>query len=164
MLVRKNYRGCSRLYWELEDFDAEAPLATFRFGGRWHHLEFDGCVDDLIWQNLHTTRSKAVDIAELYEAVPVIEESAGRLARGEKVRIDLSSGQRWFATQACSCVVLRSGIDQTATLTRDANNDIKRLVLRTEARGIIHEVKARPGFHGGLEAVAEAVTIFPSKS
>ena len=164
MLVRNDYRGCHRLYWELEDFEKEAPLATFRFAGRWHHLEFDGCVDDLIWDNLCSRTSKAVDIAELYEAVPLLEASSGLLAQGKKVRLDLSSGQRWYATQAADghqrCVVLRSGLNQSATLTRDRNNTLKRLVLRTKADGILHEIKACPAVHGGLEAIAEAVTIY----
>lgn len=164
MLIRNDYKTCHRLYWELEDFEKEAPLATFSFAGRTHFLEFDGCVDDLIWNALQDTRRKAVDVSELYEAVPVVEEADTLLRAGGKVKIQISGSRHWWATQHSGpqgeCVVLRSELGpQTATITRDWSGGLKRLVLRTEAPGIIHEIKAQPGIHGQLEAVAEAVTV-----
>jgi hypothetical protein len=166
MLIRKTYKGCSRLYWELEDFDQEAPDATFQFQGKTHFLEFDGCVDDLIWNNLRSTRCAAIDIAELYEAVPLVDEASALLGSGQKLTLRLSTGQDWVAAQQTfrygTSVVLRSSLGQSATIRKDENNRIKRLILRTEGKGISHEIKAELGIHGQLEPIAEAVTIFHS--
>ena len=164
MVIKNSYTGCTRLYWELEDFDREAPEATFRFHGQIYQLEFDGCVDDLIWNNLKNQSQAAVDIAELYEAVPMIEAASPLLGSGEKLTLDLQSGHRWVATQRTNCsgstTLLRSNWGQCATITRDSDNQFRRLVLRTEGRGISHEIKAVTGVHGHLEPIAEAVTIF----
>jgi hypothetical protein len=168
MLVRKEYRGCSRLCWELEDFEAEAPEATFEFRGRTYFLEFDGCVDDLIWSNLRNADCTTVDIAELYEAIPLIERHASQLSRGEKVTISLSSGAKWDLSQRTSTrgvsVVLRAHPGQTATLFKDGENKICSLVLRTEAQGITHEITSRPDQQGRLVARAEAVTVYHQAS
>lgn len=164
MIIRNEYRGCSRLLWELEDFDTEAPEATFQYRGQTHFLEFDGCVDDLIWSNLRNSNCSAVDICELYEAVPLLEERAPELSRGSKVTIKLSSGCEWVATQRSSfrgvSFVLRAQPGQTATLFKNSDNSIRSLVLRTEGRGITHEITARPDRNGSLTATAEAVTVY----
>ena len=165
MLIRNSYQGCSRLYWELEDIEQEAPQATFMFRGELHHLEFDGRVDDLIQCNLKDyVNPNTIDISELYEAVPLLETSAKDLAAGKKVKFRLSTGQVWEAVERESrrgkSVVMRSGLGQSATLTRDEDNFVKRLILRTEGNGITHEIKAEPGYWGRLRAIAESVTVF----
>lgn len=164
MVIKNSYKGCTRLYWELEDFDREAPDATFQFRGQLYHLEFDGCVDDLIWNNLKNRGQSAVDIAELYEAVPMVEAVSPLLSHGRKHTLHLESGQHWTASQrrtaGGTATILRSDWGQCATITRDRDNQLKRLILRTEGTGICHEIKAVPGTHGSLEPVAEAVTIF----
>ena len=168
MLVRKEYRGCSRLCWELEDFETEAPEATFKFRGRTYFLEFDGCVDDLIWSNLRNADCTTVDIAELYEAIPLIERISRRLASGEKVTISLSSGAKWDVSQRTSTkgvsVVMRAHPGQTATLFKDNDNRICSLVLRTEGHGITHEITSRPDEQGRLVAMTEAVTVYHQAS
>lgn len=164
MLIRNSYKGCERLYWELEDFDQEAPAATFCYQGQTYHLEFDGCVDDLIWNNLKNPRCSAVDIAELYEAVPLVETAGAMLQEGFKVDLRLSSGQKWVAKQRTSggrvSIVLRSAFGQSATLTTDEDNRVNRMTLRTDGRGITHEIQARVGSLGYLEPVSEAVTVY----
>lgn len=164
MLIRKEYRGCSRLCWELEDFETEAPEATFTFRGRTHFLEFDGCVDDLIWTNLRNAACTTVDISELYEAVPLIERQAPQLSQGRKVTLNLSSGSKWDVTQRTSergvSVVMRAHPGQTATLFKDEQNTVVRLVLRTEGHGITHEIISRPDERGSLVATSEAVTVY----
>lgn len=165
MLIRNSYQGCSRLYWELEDLEREAPEATFVFKGKLHHLEFDGCVDQLIQDNLKDiVTPSAIDIAELYEVVPMLDAASDKLAAGRKVKLKLSTGQVWEAVERTSrlgkSIVMRSGFGQTATLSRDEDNCVNRLILRTEGCGITHEIKAEPGFWGRLEAIAEAVTVF----
>ena len=164
MLVRKEYRGCSRLYWEPEDFEREAPQATYEFRGQTYQLEFDGRVDDLICKNLRNSVCGAIDISELYEAVPLVEQASEKLAKGLKVKFSLSSGVSWEAVQRTaatgSSVILRSVVGQAATLLRCADNKVRSLVLRTEGQGITHEIKAEPRSDGSLQAVAEAVTIY----
>jgi hypothetical protein len=164
MLIRKEYRGCSRLCWEPEDFAAEAPEASFEFRGRTHLLEFDGCVDELIWRNLRNADCTTFDIAELYEAVPLVELYAPQLSGGGKVNITLTSGSKWEVTQRASergiRVVLRAHPGQTATLFKDGDGVIRSLVLRTEGQGITHEITARPDHEGDLEAISEAVTVY----
>lgn len=152
------------MLWELEDFDTEAPLATFEFQGNIHFLEFDGCVDDLIWSNLKNKSCSAVDISELYEAVPMLEDRTRDLSAGRPVTITLSSGCEWEARQRTSShgvsVMLRAQAGQTATLFKNNDNSIRSLVLRTEARGITHEITARPDGDGSLAASSEAVTVY----
>lgn len=165
MLIRNNYKGCSRLLWEVENFDQEAPEATFYFQGELYLLEFDGCVDELIQENLKDLFTpNATDIAELYEAIPFICDSSDRLSAGEKLHFRLSTGQPWEAVEHNSTrgkrVVMRSGFGQTATLLKNENNRVSRIILRTEGRGIAHEIKAETTSSGRFRATAEAVTVF----
>ncbi len=165
MLIRKQYRGCSRLYWEPENDDTEAAQATYEFRGQTYNLEFDGRVDDLIRERLRDARCAAVDISDLFEVVPLVEGAKSQLASGEKVRFSLSTGEDWEAVQRSSSkgnsVILRTSyLGQTATLCRGEDNAVRSLTLRTEGRGITHEIRAEPGNDGRLRAIAEAVTVY----
>lgn len=130
-----------------------------------YKLEFDGRVDDLIRGHLRNTQCAAEDIAELYEVVPLVEQADEKLSSGQKVSFSLSSGAKWEAVQRSSnnrqCIILRtSHLGQTATLTRSEDRSVRSLTLRTEARGITHEIMAEPGTDGRLRATAEAVTVY----
>ncbi|MCA9775857.1 MAG: hypothetical protein KC800_04040 [Candidatus Eremiobacteraeota bacterium] len=165
MLIRKEYRGCSRLYWEPEDPETEAPQATYEFRGQTYKLEFDGRVDDLIRERLRDANCAAVDIAELFEVVPMVESARSQLASGRKVSFRLSTGANWEAVQRTSgkgdSIILRTSyLGQTATLSRGSDEAVRSLTLRTEGRGITHEIKAEPGRDGRLRAIAEAVTVY----
>lgn len=164
MLIRNSYKGCDRLYWEPEDFEQEAPLATFEYQGAIYNLEFDGRVDDLIWNHLRNKNCSTLDIAELYETVPHIERLSANLKAGEKISISLGSGKKWVASRNSSIhgvsIVLRSGIGQTATLATDPDDRIQRLTLRTDGQGITHEIRAKLRSPGQIEPVAEAVTVY----
>ena len=169
MLIRKQYRGCSRLYWEPENLDTEASQATYEFRGRTYNLEFDGRVDDLIRERLRDTRCAAVDISELFEVVPLVDNAKSQLASGQKVQLSLSTGANWEAVQRSSSkghsIILRTSyLGQTATLCRGEDNAVRSLTLRTEGRGITHEIKAEPGEDGRLRAIAEAVTVYHQHS
>lgn len=164
MIVKTNYSRCRRLYWEPEDLEKEAPEATFSYRGGLHHLEFDGLVDDLVRDNLRSKSPLAVNIADLFQAIPVLEESVSALENGERIEIFLPLGRPWKAIQRLTphgiCYILRSAFGQSATFTKSAQGVFKRLILRTEAKGMTHEVKAEPGGKSGWKPTAEAVTVY----
>ena len=106
-----------------------------------------------------------MDISELFEVVPLVENATSQLASGQKVQLSLSTGAHWEAVQRTSgkgnSIILRTSyLGQTATLCRCEDNSVRCLTLRTEGRGITHEIKAEPGEDGRLRAIAEAVTVY----
>ncbi len=174
MLLKNDYKGCSRLYWQPSSDDypgevamkAEAPEATFTYQGEQYQLEFDGLVDDIIVRSRRFGQAPVVGIHSLCQYLPRLRRAQKQLQAGEKVQFALIQGQPWTARmvrhhQGMSVYVLQApGTDQSASLKADRCNRFYRLTLRTVGQGITHEITARPAGRGKFVTYAEAVTVF----
>lgn len=173
MLIKTEYKGCSRLYWQPStehypdevERSLEQPQAVFTFRGRQFQLEFDGLVDDIVVQNRRRS-GPVIGVEHLCQYLPRLRRAQKRLQQGEKVQFATIEGQPWTARlsqskHGMSVYVLQGGPSgQSATLKADRCNRFYRLTLRTEGQGITHEITARPAKRGKFVTVAEAVTVF----
>lgn len=175
MLIRNEYKGCTRLFWQPSsehypdplDMASEAPKATYSFRGQQYQLEFDGLVDDIVVQSRRRS-GPVIGVEHLCQYLPRLRRAQKRLQAGERVEFAVIDGQPWTARLAqsregmSSYVLQAPGAAQSASLKADRCNRFYRLTLRTVAKGITHEITARPAKRGKFVTVAEAVTVFNS--